>query len=96
MCIRDSVYIKKGQGRALKAGGLWIYDNEIDRTEGEFENGDMVNVFDFDGYPLGCEMCIRDRPLEMGMMGKYLASARDAVISWSASSGISAWGVWSA
>ena len=48
-----SVYIKKGQGRALKAGGLWIYDNEIDRTEGEFENGDMVNVFDFDGYPLG-------------------------------------------
>ena len=49
-----SVYIKKGQGRALKAGGLWIYDNEIDRTEGEFENGDMVNVFDFDGYPLGC------------------------------------------
>ena len=49
-----SVYITKGQGRALKAGGLWIYDNEIDRTEGEFENGDMVNVFDFDGYPLGC------------------------------------------
>ena len=49
-----SVYIKKGQGRDLKAGGLWIYDNEIDRTEGEFENGDMVNVFDFDGYPLGC------------------------------------------
>ena len=49
-----SVYIKKGQGRALKARGLWIYDNEIDRTEGEFENGDMVNVFDFDGYPLGC------------------------------------------
>ena len=48
-----SVYIKKGQGRALKAGGLWIYDNEIDRTEGEFENGDMVNVFDFDGYCLG-------------------------------------------
>ena len=48
-----SVYIKKGEARALKAGGAWIYDNEIDRIEGDFENGDMVNVFDFDGYALG-------------------------------------------
>ena len=48
-----SVYIKKGEARALKAGGLWIYDNEIDRIDGAFENGDMVRVFDFDGYPLG-------------------------------------------
>ena len=49
-----SVHIKKGEARALKAGGLWIYDNEIDHIDGDFENGDMVNVFDFDGYPLGC------------------------------------------
>ena len=27
------VYIKKGAGRSLKAGGQWIYDNEIDRVE---------------------------------------------------------------
>lgn len=51
--VLAEVHIKKGEARALKAGGLWIYDNEIDRIEGEFENGDMVNVFDFDGYPLG-------------------------------------------
>ena len=25
------VIIKKGEGRSFKAGGLWIYDNEIDR-----------------------------------------------------------------
>ncbi len=48
-----SVMIRKGEARALKSGGLWIYDNEIDRIEGGFENGDLVNVFDFDGYPLG-------------------------------------------
>ena len=47
------VKVKKGEARSLKAGGLWIYDNEIDRIEGEFENGDMVFVEDFDGYPLG-------------------------------------------
>ena len=38
------VHIKKGEARSLKAGGMWIYDNEIARIEGEFENGDMVKV----------------------------------------------------
>jgi len=47
------VIIKKGEGRSFKAGGLWIYDNEIDRINGEFENGDIVEVIDFDGYFLG-------------------------------------------
>lgn len=47
------VRIKKGAGRSLKAGGSWIYDNEIDAVSGTYENGDMVNVEDFDGYPLG-------------------------------------------
>ena len=47
------VHIKKGGARALKAGGAWVYDNEIDRIEGSFENGDMVMVCDFDGYCLG-------------------------------------------
>lgn len=45
-----NVILKKGEGRTLKAGGAWIYDNEIDKIEGEFENGDMVFVSDFDGY----------------------------------------------
>ena len=65
-----SDYIKKGQGRALKAGGLWIYDNEIDRTEGEFENGDMVNVFDFDGYPLGCGFINTRSTITIRMMSR--------------------------
>ncbi len=47
------VILKKGQGRSLKAGGAWIYDNEIDRIQGDFSDGDMVRVEDFDGYPMG-------------------------------------------
>lgn len=49
-----AVILKKGEGRILKAGGAWIYDNEIDRIEGDFENGDVVAVHDFDGYCMGC------------------------------------------
>ena len=48
-----SVKIKKGEGRSLKAGGAWIYDNEIAEIQGDYENGDMVRVEDFDGYPMG-------------------------------------------
>jgi len=47
------VTLKKGEGRTLKAGGAWIYDNEIGNVMGSFENGDLVLVHDFDGYPLG-------------------------------------------
>ena len=47
------VTLKKGEGRFLKSGGLWIYDNEIASVMGSFENGDLVIVHDFDGYGLG-------------------------------------------
>ena len=52
--VSATVRIRKGQGRALKSGGAWVYDNEIEAIEGSFENGGLVNVEDFDGYPLGC------------------------------------------
>jgi 23S rRNA (cytosine1962-C5)-methyltransferase len=47
------VTLKKGEGRLLKSGGAWIFDNEIDSIMGEFENGDIVIVHDFDGYGMG-------------------------------------------
>lgn len=47
------VTLKKGEGRALKAGGMWVYDNEIDTIEDNFTNGVLVEVHDFDGYPMG-------------------------------------------
>lgn len=47
------VTLKKGEGRTIKAGGAWIFDNEIDKIVGTFTNGDVVSVEDFDGYPMG-------------------------------------------
>ena len=42
--------LTKGEGRTLKSGGAWVYDNEIDRVEGDYENGDILAVKDFDGF----------------------------------------------
>lgn len=50
---KAKVILKKGEGRTVKAGGAWIYDNEIDRTDGDFDNGDIISVVDFDGYFMG-------------------------------------------
>ena len=47
------VSLKKGEGRLLKSGGMWIFDNEIATIMGSFVNGDIVLIHDFDGYPLG-------------------------------------------
>ncbi len=47
------VTLKKGEGRTLKAGGPWIYDNEIESIMGSVTDGEIVIVRDFDGYPLG-------------------------------------------
>lgn len=47
------VTLKKGEGRTLKSGGMWVFDNEIDFITGSFHNGDVVTVHDFDGYPMG-------------------------------------------
>ena len=47
------VTLKKGEGRLLKSGGMWVFDNEIASIMGRFVNGDVVLIRDFDGYPLG-------------------------------------------
>ncbi len=47
------VVLKKGEGRTLKSGGAWVFDNEIASITGSYENGDIVLVHDFDGYVMG-------------------------------------------
>lgn len=47
------IVLKKGEGRTVKSGGAWIFDNEIAQVKGAYENGDIVAVEDFDGYFMG-------------------------------------------
>ena len=41
------VTLKKGEGRTIKAGGAWIFDNEIETIMGRFTNGDIVTIHEF-------------------------------------------------
>lgn len=62
------VTLKKREGRTIKAGGAWIFDNEIESVTGSFEDGDIVIVRDFDGYPLGRGFINRNSKIRIRMM----------------------------
>ena len=62
------VTLKKGEGRTIKAGGAWIFDNEIDTIVGTFTNGDIVTVHDFDGYPMGRGFINQNSKIRIRMM----------------------------
>ena len=62
------VTLKKGEGRSLKAGGLWVYDNEVGSIMGTFNNGDIVAVHDFDGYRMGRGFINQNSRIRIRMM----------------------------
>ncbi len=69
--------LKKGEGRSLKAGGPWIYENEIDTVMGSFEDGDVVLVRDFDGYPLGRGFINRHSKIRIRMLTRDIEQEID-------------------
>ncbi|SCX15389.1 23S rRNA (cytosine1962-C5)-methyltransferase [Lachnospiraceae bacterium YSD2013] len=76
--IKDVVVtLKKGEGRTIKAGGAWIYDNEIASITGTFTNGDIVRVHDFDGYPMGAGFINQNSKIRVRMLTRKDAQPVD-------------------
>ena len=74
--IKAIVTLKKGEGRTLRAGGLWVYDNEIESITGTVENGELVLVKDCNGYPMGIGFINRNSKITI----RLLTRNKDAVI----------------
>ncbi len=74
--IKAIAALKKGEGRTLRAGGLWVYDNEIDSITGTVENGELVLVKDCNGYPMGIGFINRNSKITI----RLLTRNKDAVI----------------
>lgn len=68
--IHGIVNLKKGEGRTLKAGGMWVYDNEIASMMGEIVDGGLVEVHDFDGYFMGIGYINRRSKITVRMMSR--------------------------
>lgn len=72
------VTLKKGEGRTIKAGGMWIFDNEIDTVMGDFEDGDIVIIKDFDGYPMGKGFMNRNSKIRVRLMTRHIEQEIDS------------------
>ena len=71
------ITLKKGGGRTLKAGGAWIYDNEIDSVTGDVADGELVHVHDFDGYYMGIGFINRKSKIMVRMMSRVKGTKID-------------------
>ncbi|MEF9953157.1 MAG: class I SAM-dependent rRNA methyltransferase [Clostridium sp.] len=47
------IYLKSNIRKRVEKGHPWVYSNEIDKVEGEYENGDIVGVYNPKGKFLG-------------------------------------------
>ena len=72
------VTLKKGEGRTIKSGGMWIFDNEIDTITGNFENGDIVMIKDFDGYPMGRGFINTNSKIRVRLMTRHMEQEVDS------------------
>ena len=72
-----SITLKKGEGRTLKSGGLWVFDNEIAAVSPDVVNGEMVSVLDFDGYPMGVGFYNHHSKITVRMMSRHADTVID-------------------
>lgn len=78
--IHGIVNLKKGEGRTLKSGGLWVYDNEIESLTGQIEDGGLVEVRDFDGYFMGIGFINRKSKITVRMLSRHEHSIDEAFL----------------
>ena len=65
------------KGAPSRRGGAWIFDNEIASVAGHFENGDIVLVHDFDGYPMGKGFINQNSKIRIRMMTRRVDTVID-------------------
>ena len=78
--IFGQIRLKKGEGRTLKAGGAWVYNNEIDWMSEDVTDGHLVEVLDFDDYFMGIGFINRKSKITVRMLSRHERNIDDAFI----------------
>lgn len=78
--VQGIVNLRKGEGRTIKSGGMWVYDNEIDSVAGDVQDGGLVEVRDFDGYFMGIGFINRQSKISVRMMSRHTHEINEAFL----------------
>ena len=73
-----SIRLRRGEGRSFKAGGPWIYDNELGEVLGDPADGDVVAIEDYNGYPLGVGFLNRASTIAVRVLSRKPGTVIDA------------------
>lgn len=76
LSVPAAAVLKKGEGRTLKKGGLWIYDNEVASVTGACRDGDIIGVQDYDGYFMGYGFINRASKIRIRMLTRNSSDER--------------------
>ena len=41
------IFLKRGEEKDIQVGNQWVFDNEVEKIEGSYEPGDIVDVYSF-------------------------------------------------
>ena len=63
------VYLKKNEENRLLNGHLWVFSNEITETEGNPENGDLIEVYSSKNKLLGAGFYNRNSLIAVRILG---------------------------
>ena len=47
MNIKANLFLRKGAQHRVESGHPWIYQTEVDYVDGEFNPGDVIDVYNF-------------------------------------------------
>ena len=78
--VCGKIRLRKGEGRTLKAGGAWIYDNEIEWMSDGIIDGHLVEVLDFDDYFMGIGFINRKSKITVRMLARHTDVVDEAFI----------------
>jgi 23S rRNA (cytosine1962-C5)-methyltransferase len=51
--IKSKVFLKRNEEKRLKDGHFWAFNNEVEKVQGEPENGEIVELYDANGNLIG-------------------------------------------
>lgn len=51
--MASKFYLHQGKNKRVEQGRPWVYIDEINEYDGDYENGDIVEVYNHKGYFLG-------------------------------------------
>lgn len=66
----SKVFLKKNEDRRIRAGHLWVFSNEIAKSDAGIESGDIVTVYDAGGQILGKGFYNKNSLITVRLLGK--------------------------